>query len=102
MDGRGPLDPGEPLPPIHGGDVLVFDALGGPSGPPTDVAGAVAGGFLAFADPGSGGTNVLIDFDGGGNNLQVAATLQGVAFSPGIQATLEDNITFSFVFLPGA
>ncbi|HUL10533.1 MAG TPA: calcium-binding protein [Candidatus Acidoferrum sp.] len=97
-----PNNPGAPLPPIHGGDVLVFDGLGFPGPAPTDVASAVAGGFLAFADSGKGGTNVLIDFDGGGDNLQVAATLEGVAFSPGIQATLEDNIVFQPVILPAA
>ena len=98
-----PNNPGGPLPPIHGGDVLVFDALGSFSvPPPTDVAGAVAGGFLAFADSGLGGTNVLIDFDGGGNNLQVAATLQGRGVLRRHPGELEDNITFSPVFLPGA
>jgi hypothetical protein len=57
-----------------------------PSGP-----GAVAAGYLDFADNGFGDTNVLLDLNGGKNSFVLLATLDGVDANDAA-ADLEDNI----------
>ena len=83
---------GDPTNVAVGGDLIdISDVLVGFGG--TTVADAVTGGFLGFADSGSGGTDVLVEAAGGGAS-DVLATLDGLAFVDAVtsQATLDDNI----------
>ena len=60
-----------------GGDKLdISDLLDGLPG--YDGTNAFSGGFVQFADSGTGNTIVKIDTDGGGDNYQTLVTITGV------------------------
>lgn len=75
--------------PAAGGDVIRTGLITG------DLAAAVAGGYIDFASDGSGGTDILLDFDGG-DDFEVGTTLEGIAFvDVGTSvALLADNFDF--------
>jgi Ca2+-binding RTX toxin-like protein len=71
-----------------GGDVLdIHDLISGLSG--ATAGNAVNDGFLQFVSDGSGGTNVQIDSDGGGNNFVTLVHLTGTVLDAGDTANLK-------------
>lgn len=78
--------------PAAGGDVIRTDVF-----PVGDLAAAVAGGYIDFASDGSGGPDILLDFDGGGDDFEVGTTLEGTAFVD--QATSVALLANNFDFI---